>query len=31
MLGTRPNSREYEMIVHEMGFYVAPPGVWEHF
>lgn len=31
MQGTRPDSGEYEMRVHEMGLYETPPGGWEHF
>lgn len=29
--GTRPDDGEYEMRVHEMGLYEAPPGGWDHF
>jgi beta-glucanase (GH16 family) len=31
MQGTRPDDGVYEMRVHEMGLYEAPPGGWEHF
>lgn len=30
MQGIRPDNGEYEMRVHEMGLYEAPPGGWDH-
>ena len=31
MQGIRPDAGEYEMLVHEMGLYEAPPGGWAGF